>query len=774
MRRTVSISIVIVFLLQSCIPYLVENGKTDFTIVLPDSPQPVEQTAAKELKTYLDQITKINWIIASEKEVPEDAPQILVGNSSRAKKFFSEVDPAQIPYDGIEIHLKKNKLLLTGHQQRGTLYAVNTFLEDVFGVRWWTSSEQTIPTYKNFKLKPLDISYAPKLIYRESYYKDAFDPIFATRMKCNGSNEKIAIEYGDHHRFTYFVHSFFPLIPPGKYFADHPEWFSEINGIRKHEQAQLCLMNDDMRKELTKNAIEALRNNPGSKFISISQNDWAGYCTCEKCNKVAEEEDSQSGPLIRFVNAVAEDIEKEFPDVFVETLAYEYTRKPPKYVKPRKNVIVRLCTIECSFVQPLIGEQNKSFSDDMQGWSKIAHQLFIWDYVTNFSSYILPHPNLRVLAPNIRFFVDQGTIGLFEQGDSQCEVGDFVRMRNWVISHLMWNPALDEKKLIQEFLIGYYGNKATTLLMEFFDTLLNKAESTNEHIGCFHDNTDNWLDYETLCKATTLFDKAIEAAEQGSGKDHEFVQHLRRERLPLEHVWIKGYNTFKRYAENKGEEFCGIANPVELCNNFFSLCEKYQGTAYLEGCTPEGFAKYKENMFLRFIAKPTPIPDELNNLDPNMLMDIQEFNFNIFKRQIRRNNTVVDLSASNGRAMRMPGNNPRNRAEVLIPIDNTHTLFDNTDVNTRFKVVVYVRCDAITQDGIAMTLDIYDSKENKIVAQKNPNVSEIVGPEYHKIEFEPLSLTQSMTIRFTSPEREKEVQAVFVDRIIIIKENSTS
>jgi len=747
---------------------LFKNGKTKFKIVLPDSPQPVEQTAANELKTYLDKITNLNWIIASEKDVPEKAAQILIGNSSRAKKFFPEINQDKIPYDGIEIHLKKNKLLLTGHNQRGTLYAVNTFLEDILGVRWWTSTEQYIPNYKSFKLKPINISYAPKLIYREAYYKDAFEPVFATRMKCNGSGENISPEYGDHHRFVYFVHSFFPLIPPDKYFSDHPEWFSEINGVRKHEQAQLCLTNEEMFKELTKNALNALRRNPGAKFISISQNDWYGFCTCEKCNKIAEEEGAQSGVLIRFVNKVAEEIEKEFPDVFVETLAYQYTRKPPKLVKPRYNVVIRLCTIECSFVQPLTGEQNKSLKEDMEGWSKIAKQLFVWDYVTNFSSYILPHPNLRVLAPNIRFFVDHGTIGLFEQGDSYCTVGDFVRMRNWVISHLMWNPTLDEKDLKNEFLTGYYGKKATPFILEYFNTLLDKAESTGNHIGCFRENTDDWLDYATLCKATAIFDKAINAAEIESGKNSEFVQRLQRERLPIEHVWLKGYYKFKRQAENSGEIFSGTADPVKASENFFAICEKYNVTAYREYNTPTLFAEFRENMFRRF-GNPAPAPEEFKNLDPKMWIDVQEFEF----QTVNVNNWVSiadDAAASNGRSVRMPGNHYEWAATVRF--DSFEQLFENLADGTKFKIIAYVRCNATVNDGTAMTLGIYDQKERKNVAQKSLSVSEIKGSEYKKIEFDSLQLSQSMYIWFAPPKRAGEVEAVFIDRVIIIKEKS--
>jgi len=746
--------------------YLVNNGKTDFKIVLSNAPKPVEQTAAKELKAHLDEITGINWVVAAEKDVPKNAPQILVGNSARARKFFPEVFKKQIPYDGIEIHLKKNKLLLTGHEQRGALYAVNTFLEEVLGVRWWTSTEQFVPTHKTFELKPINLSYAPKLFYREAFYKDAFAPVFAPRMKCNGHFAKIEPEYGNHHHITFWCHSFYHLIPPDKYFNAHPEWFSEIDGVRKHEYTQLCLTNDEMRKELTKNAIEELRKNPNSKIISISQNDWRGFCTCEKCKKVDEEEGSQSGTLIRFVNAVAEEIEKEFPDVYVETLAYQYTRKPPKFVKPRQNVIVRLCTIECSFVQPLTGEQNKTFYDDITGWSSIARQLYIWDYVTNFSSYILPQPNLRVLAPNIRFFVDNKAIGLFEQGDSYCAVGDFVRMRNWVISKLMWDQSLDENELKLEFLEGYYGKGATPFLLKYFDTLINQAESTGKHIGCYSANTSAWLDYETLCKATALFDEAIAAAGKESGKDSDFVRRLQRERLPLDHVWIEGYNKFKKYAETNGQKFMGPADPVEACNHFFSMLEKYEVIHYREGNSPQMFANFKNSMFDRFV-KMAAMLEKFKNFGSTSSIEVQENEFLIVN--VRGSEMIVDdPNASNGRAVKMPGNHNEWAAQIHIPLDELPTV--NVGANTKFKLVAYVRCDATATDGLAMTTGIYNSTENKSVVQKELGVSEIAGSTYKKIEFEPVSINQSFYVWFAPPRRGREVQAVYIDRVIITKE----
>jgi len=95
-------------------------------------------------------------------------------------------------------------------------------------------------------------------------------------------------------------------------------------------------------------------------------------------------------------------------------------------------------------------------------------------------------------------------------------------------------------------------------------------------------------------------DKAITAAEKESGKSSAYVSRLRRERLPLEHVWLKGYDHFKQYAETKGVKFAGPDDPLVACKQFFALCEQYEVTAYREYDTPQKFADYKENMLRRF------------------------------------------------------------------------------------------------------------------------------------------------------------------------------
>lgn len=558
---------------------LAKGGKANYLIVLPDSPTLVEKTAAKELKKHMEQITGAEFTVIGESEVNSEEPMLVVGNSNLARTLLPAVNLDNLAYDGIIIETVGRNVVLLGHPVRGTLYAVNTFLEEATGVRWWTSTEAHIPSSKNLQIPQLHVNYAPHLIYRESFYKDALsNSPFAVRMKSNGDFSKIEPEYGGYHRFQYFVHSFYPILPPQVYFEKHPEWYSLVDGKRLNQWAQLCLSNEEMLKEFTKNVLDTLRSNPDRDFISISQNDCHGACQCDKCQAIVKEEGSESGPLIRFVNAVAEEIEKEFPNIWVETLAYQYTRKAPLKAVPRKNVVIRLCTIECSFSQPLgEGDHNQPLRDDIEAWSSIATNLFVWNYVTNFTSYMLPHPNLHTLAPDIRFLIKNKTIGLFEQGDFYCDAGDFVRMRNWVISRLMWNHKLDENQLIDEFLAGYYGKEAAPYLRRYWDLLTQQVKDADAYLRCYMEHTADWLTVPVYAEAASLMKQALNAT-----KEEVYRNRLRREEIPLKFVLLLENERFKSYEKENGGSPVVLPDPEKGLEEFMSLLDEFNVTMVRE------------------------------------------------------------------------------------------------------------------------------------------------------------------------------------------------
>jgi hypothetical protein len=524
---------------------IARGGRAAARIVVAPEAAETERFAAGELAMFLHLVTGAEFPIAVE---PGAAGGRLLVGLGAVRAAAPDLASASLAPEEIVVRSKGSDLLLFGGSPRGTLYAVYTFLEDAVGCRFWTGTASRIPWKPSLAVADLAIRFKPPLEYREPYWYVAFDEAWAARNKANGTRAGGDAGRGGRQVYEGFVHTFYSLIPPGTYAAAHPEWFSEIEGRRKFEQAQLCLTNEEMRRELVKNLKERLRAHPEATIASVSQNDCFGNCTCAKCRAVDEEEGGPAGSLLRFVNAVAADIEPEFPNVAIDTLAYQYTRQPPRLVRPRPSVIVRLCSIECSFAKPLDDPANKAFFDDLEGWSKIAGRLYVWDYTTNFSHYVQPHPNYGVLAPNIRLFVARNVRGVFEQGAYQSWGSEMAELRAWVLAKLLWDPSLDEEKLREEFLAGYYG-PAAGAVDDYLEGLERAVARTGDPLGCYSPSEAKFLSFEILSRSW----RTLEAARRKARRSAEYGRRVLRVKLPVAYAVLARWDELKGEAEKAGK-----------------------------------------------------------------------------------------------------------------------------------------------------------------------------------------------------------------------------
>ncbi|MHC4508874.1 MAG: DUF4838 domain-containing protein [Planctomycetota bacterium] len=545
---------------------IAEDGVAKAVIVVAEEATEAERHAANELADLLGQITGAAFEISRRHAVGKT--QLLVGPEA-AKLAAPDSSIDGLGADGIVIRTVGNDLILAGGRPRGTLYAVYTFLEDQLGCRWWSSKVSTIPRKPTIEVGELNVRYVPVLEYRETFWSDAFDGDWAARNKSNGNSERLDARRGGKHTYEGFVHTFYPLIPPKTYFQDHPEWFSEIKGKRSHDRAQLCLTNDEMRTELIRNLKERLRKNPAATIASVSQNDWHGNCQCTQCAAVEQEEGSPAGLMLRFVNTVAEDIEREFPNVAVSTLAYQYTRKPPKITKPRPNVIVRLCSIECSFSTPLSDERNKAFRDDIVGWSKICNRLYIWDYTTNFRHHIMPHPNLRVLGPNVKFFVDHNVKGIFEQGAYTTNGAEMAELRAWVLAKLLWDPTRDGQALIDEFIAGYYG-PAGPHIKDYLQITHEAVEASGDWLGCFSKQTGKFLSFETLGKGW----ERLKTAEDVVMDNPDLRFRVQVAQLPIMYTFMMRWAEMRKACEEADADWPMPASIQTCYEQFRQVADK--------------------------------------------------------------------------------------------------------------------------------------------------------------------------------------------------------
>ena len=564
-------------------------------IVLPDSPTAVERTAADELKAAVRRISGEEWQIVPERAEPDGERNFLIG----ATRAAARIAPAAWRTDEILVApLSNGSIVLAGDPVRGPIYAVDTYLEDVCGVRWWTSAESDYPTLREMPPVVSAIRHAPVFRYRETYYRDGFNADFKVRMKGNFSSrtrfmytpmEFIPKEKGGDHRLYYFesrgsaYHSHFETLPPSRHFASHPEWYSEIGGRRVAKQ--LCLSNDEMAEAYIAETLRRLRTDPAVDFISVSQNDWAGPCDCVRCRAVIAEEGAISGLYLRFANRVAEAVEREFPSVTVDTFAYRFTRKPPRLTRPRRNVTVRLCDIECAFNAPIATSGlDDDFLADLREWGRLAPgRLYIWDYATDFVSYMMPHPNLDVLGPNLRLFAESGVTGVFEQGDALCSAGSFAALEHWVIAHLLWDPSRDARGLRDAFILGYYGEAAAPHVRrcrDIVDGAGAKAAAQGIKVGCYHLSVTNFMDRAAALAAADALDRAIDAAERSGGP---YAERLRREKLSFDHMKLVSWKDWELEG-SRDEAFRAWA----------AECRRFGVEAWRETTDRGDFGKYLE------------------------------------------------------------------------------------------------------------------------------------------------------------------------------------
>ena len=528
--------------------------------------------AAKELRYYLDRMTAASFQIEEDDGVKKGI-------------LLEQVENDDLGTDGFTIDTDGDRITIRGGV-RGVIYGAYEFLEKL-GCRFFTHNCERIPTLPHLEVPEIHDRQKPIVEYREHNYADVKQNVrFAVKCRFNGHFHPIPEHMGGHMPYAWFVHTFNKMVPAEVYGESHPEYFSLIDGKRvttSGGRTQLCLTNPEVLSICIESVRRELREHPEARLISISQNDWGGGCQCEKCRAIDAEEGSPAGTLLRFVNAIAEALEDEFPNVIFDTLAYVYNRPAPRITRNRKNVCVRLCSIECCFSHPFEACDDEhrsvthpdgtktSFITDLRDWGKICDRMYIWDYTTRFSHYPAPHPNWRVLQPNIQAMVKNNVRGIFEQACGASKGGvDFNELRLYLISKLLWNPYCDVEAHKREFMEYYYG-AAAPYLAEYLDMICDVCEREDIHVGFNDPLEDAYLREELLDRYDKLFDKAA-AAVSGDA-----MRLWRVEKARLSIRWVR----LKRASMLRGEY------DPEAINTFFSDWRAYDLSRIDEWCNLE-------------------------------------------------------------------------------------------------------------------------------------------------------------------------------------------
>jgi hypothetical protein len=499
---------------------LVRNGKSDFSIFVADDAIPAEKNAAVELQRTLEEISDCRIPIVNT--LNSSSNVIYVGFRGVPEFLVADINPKEFGKEEYIIRSSEKGVVIAGGEPRGTLYGVVGFLSKHLGCRWYTRDVVKLPTAKTITINSINDRDKPVFEYREAWYKEAYETDWAVHNRLNPTIVPIPDSLGGSYIMKPFVHTFYQLVPPDRYMKSNPEYYSLIDGKRlldKHK-GQLCLTNPDVVKVATETVFRWIEENPNAEIFSVDQNDGYHYCECPECNAINEAEGSQSGTILTFVNKIADSVAEVYPDVKLQTLAYAYSEVPPKTLKPRANVTIRMCHYNYCNAHAL-GEcsDHDQFIERMAGWEKITDRITIWDYYTDFNHYFAPFPNLESVIKNPRYYADHKCIGLFAQGSNVPDNGggEFSSLRAWVFAQLMWNPYQDGRVLVDEFIENVYG-VSSPYIKQYIELLHNEVKPTDIHFTIYDDPTVlDYLKPEILRKSEAIFVQAEVAAKEDTG-----------------------------------------------------------------------------------------------------------------------------------------------------------------------------------------------------------------------------------------------------------------
>ncbi len=539
------------------------------TIYIPKNASAVEHNAAEELALYLGKACGTDFPVLSEEN---GASGIFVGFTDFAAAHDITACGGCNSLNGAEawvIRAADGSLVLTGGKNstdRGILYAVEHYLEDVIGVRFWNALEEYVPEIADFSIDPsLDLAGEPEMEMRFpitcSYIGD--DMRFCVRRRVN--NNGIPDAWGGCLTASPRgnCHTVDRIFPQGNLFDEHPDWFAWSESLGKRiPYGQYCLNNEEFLQAFEKAFLDDIarfyaeadaRGESRPHHFHISMNDTAFDCECPLCRERVEKSGG-TGNVLRFVNRMARAAAKVYPEILVETLVYwTYMELPKDDTVPEKNVIVRLADLDIDILHSLSHPNNAHALEVLKGWSDIckkgSNPLCIWDYNINVRISTIV-PNAFRLAENFRIYKEHGVVGHFVEHEEPL-LSDFWGLKNWLLSHLMEDSTLDDRALIADYMTGYYG-AAAPMLTEWLELEESVTEKSMLRMRCVENfSKADHIPYEVYLEGCRLFDEA-EAAVQ---YDEVLTRRVRQARTCLDVSILNRYDTLLYMAEQRGTVF---------------------------------------------------------------------------------------------------------------------------------------------------------------------------------------------------------------------------
>jgi len=530
---------------------LVKNGKPIATIVVAARPSDQAMEAARALQTYIERISGARLEIRTEKDAVSGT-RILIGPSQAVKNLSIAVPSGftnEMNEEGFVIKTVGDALVLAGNEDwhyRGTVYAVNEFLEHL-GCRWFFPGAygEVVPKMDTVSVGHMDREERPDFRFRNIWYS-GWMPV------SNQDGENLRA-WMDHNKVNSLAGLSLPgdgsivrLAPADQYFETHPQIYAR-NERGKRVKDMLCLSKPETVRIAVQTITDTFRDDPSAITFGFAPPDGHPMCHCRRCQAripgftgKGYGDPSLSDAWFRFVNEIALEVQKEFPDRLLLTNGYANRVRLPESIDRLSPIIgIQSAMIaSCSFHR--IGDprcwQRQLYEQVLNRWTDQLRCVFIYDYDPGKGLEGLPFPGLHNLEHDMRYFKRRGVWGFWTEGNNSWMV---THLNYYVRSKLMWNSQRSVKELVRGYCEKFYG-RAADPIETYIWTLENAVGEARVH--------ETWgrltpwrriLSPEKLAELDFLIDDAGQRAASSS-------EQLRVGVLAKVHEHMKAYVEMER------------------------------------------------------------------------------------------------------------------------------------------------------------------------------------------------------------------------------------
>ena len=461
---------------------------SDYSVVAGESAY--ARTAANFIVTHILGATGVELPLLLDAEWSADAKYIVVGNEEMFAAAGLTMPADDIGFTGYYIKSAGDSVFIAVNGDEGYQLAAIAFLRQVVG---YDMLAQDMVIYGKDGTTLPDM----ELIERPDYdYRQISEPV--------GSAGRYGMGYTDNGIMMTINgnawHNSFQYLPPEKYAEDYPEWYTpdgrtQTSATGGQNPGQLCYTAHGNEKNtyqlMIDTAFETLKTtvdaNPTLSNITFTQEDNYDACDCDACKAEAEKYGgSVNGPVIKFVNALAEKLEDYLGGsrrVTISFFAYRATEKSPTMrnadgsysaidnIHCHPNVGVIIAPITATYSHSFYESVNESYAENIKSWSVVCDNIYMWLYQTNFAHYLFPANTWDTVAETYRFCKANNAVFMYNEGQwNTNNVSHFSKLKEYLESRLLFDVNLNYGDLVTHFFDNYYGEGGVAM-RTFFDEL---------------------------------------------------------------------------------------------------------------------------------------------------------------------------------------------------------------------------------------------------------------------------------------------------------------